>query len=108
MSGNVVGRLALALLLPTALLAPPTWADGGAAPAAAPAKPGAAGSYVVGEYALEGEPVVDGDTLRLGRAGRVRVLGLDCEEVFVHGPAPSVAERADEARATEDFPAYAK
>lgn len=65
---------------------------------AAPAAP--ADPLVVGAFDVTVASVVDGDTVRVPGEGSVRVLGLDCEEVF-H------AER-DRAAAAADFAAYAR
>jgi endonuclease YncB( thermonuclease family) len=72
------------------------------AASAAPADP-----LLLGEHALEPDPVVDGDTIRLaprGRAPSVRILALDAEELF-HGSRTEVAR--DRAAAERDFAAYA-
>jgi endonuclease YncB( thermonuclease family) len=54
----------------------------------------------VGTFEVTADTVVDGDTLRLPGEGSLRVLGLDCEEVF-RGP-------RDRAEAAADFAAYAR
>lgn len=84
----------VALLLP--VLAALAAADG-EAPRGAPA----ADPWVLGVFAAGPESVIDGDTLRLpdGQPS-VRVLGVDCEEIFK-------SERDREASAG-DFPAYAR
>jgi len=55
---------------------------------------------VLGTFALHPQSVVDGDTLRVEGQGPVRVLCVDCEEVF-HAA-------ADREAAEADFDAYAR
>ena len=55
----------------------------------------------IGTWPVTPEAVVDGDTVRLPAGmGSIRVLGLDCEEVFKDAAARAAAE--------QDFVAYAK
>ena len=54
----------------------------------------------LGTYAIRPEHVTDGDSLRLPEVGAVRVLGIDCEEVF-RSPADRIASE-------RDFGAYAR
>lgn len=54
----------------------------------------------LGTYAIGPEGVTDGDSIRVPTIGAVRVLGVDCEEVFRSGSRREAAER--------DFAAYAK
>lgn len=96
--------LALACGLAAARADPPPSA-GGAAPPQAPPEPPApaarpAEPLVVGVFDVTAETVVDGDTLRLPGQPSLRVLGLDCEEVF--------RAAADRAAAAADFAAYAR
>ncbi len=79
-------------------------ADEGGPPAApatpvAPAAP-AQDPLVIGVYEVGPEAVTDGDTVRIPGVGPVRVIGLDCEEVF--------RNPADRAAAEADFAAYAR
>ena len=67
----------------------------------APQAPAAqASAFLVGEFHLAKDGVVDADTLRLVEGGSVRVMGIDAEETF-KDPAHVVA-------AERDFDAYAK
>ena len=54
----------------------------------------------LGTYMLRPEDVIDGDSLRLPEVGSVRVLGIDCEEVF--------RSARDRAASKQDFAAYAR
>ena len=53
-----------------------------------------------GTYGLGPEDVHDGDSLRVEGVGAVRVLGIDCEEIF--------RSPADQLAAERDFAAYAR
>ncbi len=66
-------------------------------PAAGPAEEG---RLVFAEYALGPDAVIDGDTLKMPDEIRVRVRGLDTEEVFRHPRARQEAE--------SDFERYAR
>jgi endonuclease YncB( thermonuclease family) len=56
---------------------------------------------LIGEYPLPGDPVVDGDTVRVeGVEGSVRLLSIDTEE--------KLRSRADRAAAAKDFQEYLK
>jgi endonuclease YncB( thermonuclease family) len=92
--------LLLALLGPGSVRAEEPAAP--AAPAAPPSSPtgsGTAAELVLGTYPLGADALVDGDTLRVTGVGSVRILGLDCEEVF--------KDARDRAAAAADFAAYA-
>jgi endonuclease YncB( thermonuclease family) len=74
-------------------------APGRAAPSAGSVPAPAPSPWAVGEFDLAEDAVVDGDTLRLAPPHpTVRVLGLDCEEVF---------RRKADREAAKDFATYA-
>lgn len=71
-----------------------------AAPPLAPPAPSAVDPLVIGTYDVTVDAVTDGDTIRVPGEPPVRVIGLDCEEVF--------KSAADRAAAQADFAAYAR
>jgi endonuclease YncB( thermonuclease family) len=93
--------LLLALVGPrNALAEEPAAPAAPAAPPSAPARGATAAELVLGTYPLGADALVDGDTLRVAGVGSVRILGLDCEEVFKNA--------RDRAAAAADFAAYAR
>jgi len=93
--------LALSLGAPGARLLRADEPPAPAAPSTAQAAPAqAVDPLVFGTYPLHARSVVDGDTLRVEGERPIRVLGLDCEEVF--------HDAAERAAAEADFDAYAR
>ncbi len=92
------GGFVLAVLLTTVtlfVLASPHDEENGLEPLGPPPPELDLGTFVVGP-----EVVTDGDTLRLPDRGPVRVLGVDCEELF---KSPRTREEAE-----RDFAAYTR
>ena len=97
-------RLLLAALLLASWIRSPARAEDPPAPAApAPAtapKAPAKDPLLIGVYDVTIDAVVDGDTIRVPGEPAIRLLGVDCEEVF--------KDARDRAAAESDFAAYAK
>jgi endonuclease YncB( thermonuclease family) len=85
---------------PVAPPAPPPGSPPAAPEAPASSSTVAQGALVIGVFDVTADTVVDGDTVRLPGQPSLRVLGLDCEEVF-----RAAKDRAD---AAADFAAYAQ
>lgn len=100
-------RIVGLLLVVAALRIAPASGDGPASPSpqvppAPPAAkaPPATDPLVIGTFDVTVASVTDGDTIRVQGEPPVRVIGLDCEEVFKNA--------ADRASAQADFAAYAR